>query len=67
MDKSTQRAWFKGLVAAIIGGAANSVALIVVDPIAFDPLVNFMAIGKVALVGAIISVAAYLKKSPIPE
>ena len=60
------RAWAHGLCAAIIGGGANAIAVIVVDPLTFnldDGIGNLL---KVAAVSAIVSAAAYLKRSPLP-
>jgi hypothetical protein len=58
--------WLKGLVAAIIGGAANAVTVMIVDPAAF----NFSDGGRKLLtfagVSALISAALYLKQSPLP-
>jgi hypothetical protein len=59
--------WIKGLVAAIVGGAANAITVIVVDPINFNLAEGFGKVGQVAIVGALIAAAAYLKQSPIPE
>jgi hypothetical protein len=59
--------WVKGLVAAIVGGAANAITVIVVDPINFNLAEGFGKVGQVAIVGALIAAAAYLKQSPIPE
>ena len=59
--------WIKGLVAAIVGGAANALTVIVVDPINFTLAEGFGKVAQVATVGAILAAAAYLKQSPIPE
>jgi hypothetical protein len=59
--------WIKGLVAAIIGGAANAITVIVVDPINFNLAEGIGKVAQVATVGAILAAAAYLKQSPIPE
>jgi len=59
--------WFKGLVAAAIGGAANTLSAIYVVPEIF----NFSTPGGVeklwqmALAGAVIGVVLYLKQRPI--
>lgn len=57
--------WFKGLVAAVIGGSANSVVAMVVDPVAFN-LHDLPKLGKLAIGAAVISLAFYLKQSPVP-
>lgn len=53
--------WAHGLVAAVIGGAANALVVAMADPAA-----DFVVLGKVAAFGAILSAAAYLKQSPLP-
>lgn len=59
--------WIKGLVSAIIGGAANSVTVMIVDPESFNFDTGLQKLGAVAAISAIVSAAAYLKKSPVPE
>jgi len=59
--------WIKGLLAAAIGGAANTIAVVIVDPVNFNLVTGAGKVATVAAVGAIMSAAAYLKKSPIPE
>jgi len=57
--------WLKGLFSALISGVASAFVLMVVNPSNF----NFDDLGKVAmvaLVSGIISVANYLKQSPLP-
>ena len=73
MNKSTQ-VWLHGLLAALIGGGASAVsggiANVVVDPKDFNVsggLIHLMEVaGTAFVVGAFISVAAYLKQSPVP-
>ena len=60
-------AWLKGLISAVIGGAANSVTVSVVDPATFNLSDGAGKLGTVALVSAIVSASAYLKQSPIPN
>ena len=60
------RAWLEGLVAALIGGGANAVTVIVVDPLAFNLGEGLPKLLQVVAVGAIVAAAAYLKQSPIP-
>ena len=60
-------AWVKGLLAAAIGGAANTITVVIVDPVNFNLVTGAGKVATVAAVGAIMSAAAYLKKSPIPE
>lgn len=58
--------WVKGLISAAIGGAANAVTVMVVDPMAFNLNDGLGKLGSVALVSAIVAVAMYLKQSPVP-
>lgn len=58
--------WLKGLIAAVVGGVANTITVMVVDPSAFN-LNDLPKLGKVAIVSAILSAAFYLKQSPIPN
>lgn len=59
--------WLKGLISAAIGGAANSVVVIIVDPMTFNLQEGAVKLGWVALAGVIIAVAMFLQQSPIPE
>jgi hypothetical protein len=59
--------WVKGLIAAVIGGVANSVTLMIADPLTFNLGEGINKLLTVATTSAIIAAAAYLKKSPIPE
>lgn len=57
--------WLKGLISAVIGGAANSVTVIIVAPETFNLQEGIHKLGVVAAVGAIWSAANYLKQSPL--
>jgi hypothetical protein len=59
--------WVKGLIAAVIGGVANSVTLMIADPLNFNLGEGINKLLTVAATSAIIAAAAYLAKSPIPE
>ncbi|KKN43600.1 hypothetical protein LCGC14_0701430 [marine sediment metagenome] len=59
--------WFKGLMSAAIGGAANSITVMAIDPTQFNLQDGIKKLGIVALVSSIISVAMYLKSSPVPD
>jgi hypothetical protein len=59
--------WAKGLIAAVIGGVANSVTLMIADPLNFNLGEGINKLLTVAATSAIIAAAAYLAKSPIPE
>ena len=59
--------WLKGVVAAAIGGGSNAIAAALVDPEHFNPFqAGFGACWKVVIVGAVIAVANYLARSPLP-
>lgn len=60
------RVWIEGLVAALIGGAANAVTVIVVDPLNFNLAEGLPKLLQVVTVGGIVAAAAFLKQSPIP-
>ncbi len=59
--------WAKGLLAAVIGGVANSVTMIIADPLNFNLNDGIGNLLTVAGTSAIVAAAAYLAKSPIPE
>lgn len=59
--------WFKGLLAAIIGGASNSIMLIVVDPLTFNLQAGWKNLVTVCATSAVVAAAAYLKQSPLPK
>jgi len=58
--------WLKGLISAVIGGAANSITVMIVDPLVFNLQDGASKLYTVALVSAIVSAAMYLKQSPLP-
>ena len=64
---NSTRVWLEGLVAALIGGAANAVTVIVVDPLNFNLGEGLPKLLQVVAVGAIVAAAAFLKQSPIPK
>jgi hypothetical protein len=65
---NTTRVWIEGLVAALIGGAANAVTVIVVDPLNFNLGDGLGKLLQVVAVGAIWSRRPhFLKQSPIPK
>jgi len=75
MTISRVEIWLKGLFAAAISGAAGGVltgfAAVGIDPQHFNLQSGIgatMRIGAAAaLINAVIGVAAYLKKSPLPD
>jgi len=59
--------WARGLFAALIGGASNGVAVVIVDPTTFNLFQGgAKKLGGVCLVFAIVSAALYLKEHPLP-
>lgn len=58
--------WFRGLMAAGIGSAANGVTLCIVDPSNFNIHEGMKKLGEVCLGSALVSMAMYLKQSPLP-
>ncbi len=58
--------WLKGLLSAAIGGAANAVTVMAIDPQQFNFSEGLPKLLTVAGISAIISVAMYLKGSPLP-
>lgn len=50
----------------MIGGAANSVTVMIVSPLEFNLQEGIGKVGTVALVSAIVAAALYLKQSPLP-
>lgn len=59
--------WLKGLVAAFIGASAQTITLIVVDPVAFNLGNQWKKTLTAALVAGALATTSYLAKSPIPE
>jgi len=58
--------WIKGIVSALIGGAANGVTVMIVAPESFNFADGFGKLGAVMFASAVVSVAMYLKQSPLP-
>ena len=74
MSKTRVDVWLKGMLAAGVSGAAGGVmtglAAVGIDPGHFNLQAGMGAtvrIGAAALINAVIGVAAYLQKSPLPE
>jgi hypothetical protein len=67
--------WLKGILAAAVSGAAGGVltgfAAVGIDPAHFNLQAGIGATFRIgmaaALINAVIGVAAYLQKSPLPE
>ena len=64
---SNWRTWCRGLASAVIGGAANAVTVMIVEPTSFNLQEGFDKLAAVVVVSAIVSAAMFLKQSPIPE
>lgn len=58
--------WIHGLGSAFIGGGANAVTVMIVDPIQFNINDGWQKLLTVFLVSAILSACFYLKQSPLP-
>ena len=62
------RVWVRGLMAALINGAASSVTVVIVDPVDFSPFNGGLGkLATVAAVSAFFGGALYLKEHPLPE
>ena len=72
---SRMRIWLKGMLAAGISGASGGImtglAAVGIDPAHFNLQAGIGATVRIgaaaALINAVIGVAAYLQKSPLPE
>lgn len=58
--------WAKGLWGAVVGGAANAVTVMIVEPSSFNLQEGAGKLATVVIVSAIVGAAAYLKQSPLP-
>lgn len=58
--------WIRGLVASVIGGAAHSVSVVIIDPTNFNLTNGWQKLASFAAVSALISAALFLQKSPLP-
>lgn len=58
--------WVKGLASAAISAAAGSVGVVIVDPATFNFQEGLPKLGTVAAALAVVAVANYLAKSPLP-
>jgi hypothetical protein len=63
--KLNWKKWLYAMVATVIGGAANSIVAMIVDPKAFN-LQDLPKLGQFAIGAAIISFVLYLQKAPVP-
>lgn len=58
--------WFKGLIAAFIGGGATIVSSMVIAPDTFN-IHDLKKLGQLAVASGIINACMYLKQSPLPN
>jgi hypothetical protein len=62
------RVWIHGAIAALINGAASSVAVVIVDPADFNLFQGGAAeLGTVALTSAVLGLVTYMKTHPLPD
>ena len=59
--------WVQGLLAAAIGGGANAITLVIVDPSTFNLTTGFGHLVTVTATSALLAVAMFLKQSPLPS
>lgn len=59
--------WIRGLIGAAIGGAANSVTLMVIKPEDFNFTTGWTDLWHFAAISAVVSACLWLKTHPIPE
>ena len=60
------RLWMRGLVGAVIGGGANAVTVMIVEPTKFNLDTGLQPLVQFTLVSMLVSGALYIKQSPIP-
>jgi len=60
------RPWRIGLYGAFMGGAANAVTVMVIEPSKFNFASGLTALWQFALISGIISACLYLKQNPLP-
>ena len=64
---TTVKVWLHSIAVASIGGATGALGLLIVSPDSVTwTAAGALALGKVALIGAVIPVLALLKQSPLP-
>lgn len=62
------KVWLKGLVAAAVSSASNTIAVLIADPHHFNPseVGGVRKLGTVVAISAVVGAALYLKQSPVP-
>lgn len=58
--------WFKGLIAAFVSGAVNTLTNIAIDPVAFNLHEQWKKTLFAAIVAGGMGAALYLKQAPVP-
>ncbi len=58
--------WLKGLASAVVGGAANSITVMIAAPDQFNLAEGWKNLISVCAVSMIVAAAMYLKASPLP-
>ena len=66
MKMKTFTHWLHGLISAFIGGAATAISTCVVAPEKFNFGTGWKNLLTVSAISGIVTVAAYLKQSPLP-
>lgn len=59
--------WLKRMIAAFIGGAFNAMAVVVIDPFAFNFSGQWRKTLGVAVAGGILAVSGFLRQFPGPD
>lgn len=59
--------WLKGLISSAIGAGAGAVPAVITDPKTFNIHEGLPNLGAVMVVSAVLALANYLAKSPLPE
>ncbi len=59
--------WLHGLGSAFVGGAANSISAMVIDPVDFNLQEGLHKVLSMWAVSGLISAGLYLKQSPLPR
>jgi hypothetical protein len=67
MSRETLRRWWIGAIGAAINSAAGAGALIIVDPLEFDPFgPGLMKLVKVSVALALVGAFLYIRQHPLP-
>lgn len=62
------RNWARGLVGALIGGGANAITVMVVDPSNFNlSSTGWKKLAGFTAISSLVSAALYLKQHPVPD